>query len=65
MLAGSDSHAHKKEVKTGIHDGDQVQILEGLQATDHIVGTGAYGLPDNSKITAEAKPEKEGSDAKE
>jgi multidrug efflux pump subunit AcrA (membrane-fusion protein) len=66
MLAGRDSHAHKKEVKTGIHDGDQVQIVEGLQATDHIVGTGAYGLPDNSKITAaEAKPEKEGSDAKE
>jgi multidrug efflux pump subunit AcrA (membrane-fusion protein) len=67
MVAGSDSHAHKREVKTGIRDGDQVQIVEGLQATDHVVATGAYGLPDNSKITAaEAKPEgKEGNNEKE
>jgi HlyD family secretion protein len=57
MVAGSDSRAHQKPVKTGIRDADRVQIVEGLQAGDRIVASGAYGLPDNSKITsAEAKP---------
>ena len=70
----SDQCAHQKTVKTGIRQEDQVQIVEGLQAGDRIVATGAYGLlwymqrnpagPDNSKITsAEAKPE--GKDEKE
>ena len=51
MVVGSDGRAHQKPVKTGIHDGDRVQIVEGLSAGDHVVGSGAYGLPDNSKIT--------------
>jgi HlyD family secretion protein len=61
MVAGSDGKAHQQIVKAGFHDGDKVQILEGLQASQKIVGNGAYGLPDNSKITAaEAnKPEAE------
>jgi HlyD family secretion protein len=58
MVAGNDSKAHQQTVKAGFHDEDKVQILEGLQAGQKIVGTGAYGLPDNSKITAaEAKPD--------
>jgi HlyD family secretion protein len=53
----SDQCAHQKTVKTGIREGDRVQIVEGLQAGDRIVATGAYGLPDNSKITsAETQP---------
>jgi HlyD family secretion protein len=53
----SDQCAHQKTVKTGIREGDRVQVVEGLQAGDRIVATGAYGLPDNSKITsAEARP---------
>jgi HlyD family secretion protein len=52
MVAGNDGKAHQQNVKAGLHDGDKVQILEGLQAGQKIVGTGAYGLPDNSKITA-------------
>jgi HlyD family secretion protein len=51
MVAGSDGKAHQRPVKTGIRDGDRVQIVEGLQAGEKIVGTGAYGLPDASKIT--------------
>lgn len=62
MLAGNDGHAHQTPVKTGIREGDQVQIVEGLHAGDKVVGSGAYGLPDNSKITtasAQAPAEKE------
>jgi len=51
MVAGSDGRAHQKPVKIGIHDGDRVQIVEGVSAGDRVVGSGAYGLPDNSKIT--------------
>ena len=60
----SDQCAHQKTVKTGIREEDRVQIVEGLQAGDRIVATGAFGLPDNSKITtAETKPD--GKDEKE
>jgi len=70
MVAGSDGKAHQHPVKVGIRDGDRIQIVEGLQAGEKIVGTGAYGLPDNSPITtAEAKPDDknqpEGSSQKE
>ena len=54
MLAGSDGKAHQKTVKTGIRNGDDVQILEGVTASDKVVATGAYGLPDGVKIKIEA-----------
>jgi HlyD family secretion protein len=56
MLAGSDHKAHQKAVKTGIRQGDQVQILDGLAEGDQVVTSGAYGLPDNTKIRVEAAP---------
>jgi HlyD family secretion protein len=54
MLAGSDNKAHQKAVKTGIQQGDQVQILDGLAEGDRVIASGAYGLPDNTRIRAEA-----------
>jgi HlyD family secretion protein len=64
MVVGTDSHAHQKNVKVGIRDQDRIQVVEGLQAGDRIVASGAYGLPDNSKITSaqansQSKNEKE------
>jgi len=57
MIAGSDGHAHQRAVKTGIREGDRLQIIQGLQVSERVVASGAYGLPDNSKITAaEAAP---------
>lgn len=57
MLAGSDNRAHQKAVKTGVRQGDEVQILNGVAEGDRVVASGAYGLPDNSKIRAEAAQE--------
>jgi HlyD family secretion protein len=54
MLAGSDGHAHQKAVKLGIRNGDDVQILEGVSASDKVITSGAYGLPDKTKIKIEA-----------
>ncbi len=54
----SDQCAHQNPVKTGIREADRIQIVEGLQAGDRIVASGAYGLPDNSRITnGDAKPD--------
>jgi HlyD family secretion protein len=54
----SDRCALEREVKTGIRDDGRVQIVEGLNDGDRVVASGAYGLPDKSRITtAEAKPE--------
>src|SRR6202045_1207496 len=57
MVAGSDNKAHQKTVKTGIRQGDQVQILEGLAEGERVITSGAYGLPDNTKIRIEAAQE--------
>ena len=53
MLAGPDGRAHQKAVKLGIRNGDDVQILDGVTATDKVVATGSYGLPDKTKIKIE------------
>jgi HlyD family secretion protein len=64
MLAGADGRAHQKAVKLGIRNGDEVQIVEGVTANDKVVATGAYGLPDKTKIKIEAaEPAAEGSKA--
>lgn len=54
MVAGSDGLAHQQAVKLGIRNGDDVQIVEGLSASDRVVTNGAYGLPDKTKIKVEA-----------
>jgi len=53
MVAGSDGRAHQRKVKAGIREGNEVQIVDGLQAGERVVSTAAYGLPDNTKITVE------------
>ena len=58
MQVSADDHAHQKSVSVGIRQGDAVQIIQGLQAGDRIVASGAYGLPDNSKIKVESPNEK-------
>jgi HlyD family secretion protein len=60
MLAGSDGRAHQKTVKIGIRNGDDVQILDGVNDGDKVVATGAYGLPDKTKIKIEAAEPAEG-----
>jgi HlyD family secretion protein len=52
MVAGSDGRAHQTAVQVGIRQEDKIQIVDGLKDGDRVVGSGAYGLPDNSKITA-------------
>ena len=54
MLAGTDGRAHRKPVKLGIRNGDDVQIVDGVTPNDKVIAVGAYGLPDKTKIKIEA-----------
>ncbi len=61
MVIGADSHAHQTAVKVGIRQEDNMQILDGLKEGQTVVVEGAYGLPDNSKVSVETKEkDKEG-----
>jgi HlyD family secretion protein len=50
MVVGPRDHAHQTDVKTGIREDDEVQIVSGLKAGERIVTEGAYGLPDGTKV---------------
>jgi len=53
MLIAPDQHAHQQAIKVGIRQGDQVEIVEGLKEGQRVVTEGAYGLPDNTKVSIE------------
>jgi len=50
MVIGSDSTAQKKPVQTGIQDGEDIQITQGLTASDMVITVGAYGLDKGTKV---------------
>ena len=60
MVVGTDQHAHQTEVEVGIRNPDLVQIIKGLTAGQTVVTTGAYGLPDNTRVKP-MQPEKQDS----
>jgi HlyD family secretion protein len=55
MVIGSDQKAHQTTVKVGIKQEDNIQILDGLKEGQIVVASGAYGLPDGTKVAVEAK----------
>jgi HlyD family secretion protein len=59
MVVGQDGRAHQQKVTVGFKQGEQVMIAGGLQPGQQVVTKGAYGLPDNTKVTVASaeKPE--------
>jgi len=37
-------------VQTGVQDGDDIQITQGVTASDMVITTGAYGLEKGTKV---------------
>ena len=64
MLIDKDGKAHQTVVTTGIQDDRQVQILSGLETGQQVVTSGAYGLPDGTKVTVSKGPEPKGAESK-
>lgn len=50
MLVAADGTAHKKSVQLGLTDGDDVQVTEGLNGSENVITTGAYGLDEGTKV---------------
>jgi RND family efflux transporter MFP subunit len=57
MVVGSDNRAHQTTVKTGVRDGDHIQIVDGLKAGQRVITSGAYALPDKTRVTLQAANE--------
>lgn len=53
MVIDSQSMAQSRDVKTGVQNGGNVQIVSGLQAGEQVVTQGAYGLPDKTRVKVE------------
>ncbi len=50
VMIVNDDRAHQVSVETGIREGDRVQITKGLSGDETVIVSGAYGLPDNTKV---------------
>jgi HlyD family secretion protein len=50
MVVGSDGLAHEREVKLGVTDGKDTEVLSGVHAGEVVVTTGAHSLEDNTKV---------------
>jgi len=59
MVISDDQHAHQQTVKVGVRQDEKAQVTEGLKEGQRVVTAGAYGLPDNAKVTVEAAPDAE------
>jgi RND family efflux transporter MFP subunit len=64
MLIGADGSAHTTSVKTGITNGKDTEITDGLKAGDQVVTKGAYGMDDSTKIKVIAAGTEDEDDAK-
>ncbi len=53
MTVGSDGRAHEVQVETGIRQGDRLQIAKGLTGSEKVITSGAYGLPDKTRVKVE------------
>lgn len=51
MVVGADNRVQRHDVTTGIENNGSVQIVSGLKPGEEVVATGAYGLPDKTKVT--------------
>ena len=61
LLAGRDGLAHQTPVQLGLRGATDTQISKGVSAGDSVIVSGAYGLPDKTKIKIEASPPAESS----
>jgi RND family efflux transporter MFP subunit len=60
MVVGNDNKAHQVNVESGIRQGDRVQITKGLSGGEKVITSGAYGLPNDTKVKIGEPPSPEG-----
>jgi multidrug efflux pump subunit AcrA (membrane-fusion protein) len=62
MVAGKDNLAHERIINVGVRQGDNVQIVSGIQEGEKVIVSGGLGLDDKAKIRIVAKPADEDAD---
>ena len=50
MVVGKDERAHQTSVELGVQSGNNVQVTKGLGGGETVIASGAYGLPDNTRV---------------
>ncbi len=50
LVVSADSVAHKRNVQTGVRQGDKVQILNGVLPGEEVVTVGGMGVDDKAKV---------------
>jgi RND family efflux transporter MFP subunit len=50
VMVVQNDEAHQVPVDTGVREGDRVQIAKGLAGGETVITTGAYALPDKTKV---------------
>jgi RND family efflux transporter MFP subunit len=50
FVVGPGSIARRVDITIGIHEGDEVQVLSGLDAGDEVITSGGYALSDGLKV---------------
>jgi multidrug efflux pump subunit AcrA (membrane-fusion protein) len=65
MVVDSQNVAQSRDVKMGIQNGEEVQIVSGLKPGEQVVSQGAYGLPDKTKVKVEKPNAAKGEDDKD
>jgi RND family efflux transporter MFP subunit len=58
VFVAAGDKAQRREVETGLSDGEHVEITKGIKAGELVITKGMNGLPDDAKITTES-PAKE------
>jgi RND family efflux transporter MFP subunit len=53
VMIVSQNRAHAVAVETGIHQGDRVEITQGISGGETVIVKGNYGLPDNTEVKVE------------
>jgi multidrug efflux pump subunit AcrA (membrane-fusion protein) len=64
MIAGDDKLAHERIISVGVRQGDNVQIVSGVQEGEKVIVSGGLGLEDKAKIKILAKVEEVDDDDK-
>ena len=54
LLAGKDGLAHQTPVQLGLRGAARTEVMKGVSAGDAVIVSGAYGLPDKTKVKIEA-----------
>jgi multidrug efflux pump subunit AcrA (membrane-fusion protein) len=62
MVALANGTAQERKVETGVRNGDDVQILNGVKPGENVITKGALGLDDKAKIEVAKPVDKSGAD---